>query len=223
MRVGDEFVGQLGDRLQPARHQRAGRAAADQQRPDADHGDHHEQRGIGEGDLVPADVAERRELLDFELMNRIGHRRICPVVPKLPRLSRPLARPAGNTGGAHHVEDAGGEAEQEKHDHPPRRNAEPAIERPADERADQRRRRPVRWKAGSRGRLPTDRSSNRIRASTCRLVPGLLVEPFAETLEPRGESSLFGGPATVSASVACAFGHGQRPFVRHCGVASKPR
>ena len=64
MRVGDELVGQLGDRLHAARHQRAGASC---RRPaaaaDADHGDRHEQRRIGEGDLVPADVAERRDLL----------------------------------------------------------------------------------------------------------------------------------------------------------------
>ena len=48
-----------------------------------------------------------------------------------------LSRSAGNTRSAHHVDDAGGKAEQEKHDHPPRRDSEPLVERPADERADQ--------------------------------------------------------------------------------------
>ena len=80
-RVGDELVGQFRDRLHPAGDERPRRTAADQQRPDADHGDRHEQRGIGEGDLVPADVAQRGDLVDFELMNWIGHRR------KLPELS----------------------------------------------------------------------------------------------------------------------------------------
>ena len=173
--VGDELVGQLRDRLQPARHQRAGRAAADQQRPDADHGDHHEQRRVGEGDFVPADVAERRRASGFRIdeSDRPSPSVSCQSVADCPRSIASFwpRRRLANPGGAHHIEDACGEAEQQKHDHPPRRDAEPAIERPTDERADQRRRRPVRWKDGSRGRLPTDRFSNwtQVRlAGSCR-------------------------------------------------------
>ena len=94
-RVGDELVGQFGDRLHPARHQRARpscrRPAA---RRDADHGDHHEQRGIGEGDLVPADVAERDDLVDFELMDRIGHGRSVSFGALTPRAAPRRSNPS---------------------------------------------------------------------------------------------------------------------------------
>ena len=48
-RVGDELVGHLRDRLQPARHHRAARGGADQQRRNRSDDDEHEQRRIGEG------------------------------------------------------------------------------------------------------------------------------------------------------------------------------
>ena len=44
-----------------------------QQRRDSDHHDRHVQRRVGEGDFVPADVAERDDVVDFKLMDRIGH------------------------------------------------------------------------------------------------------------------------------------------------------
>src|SRR2546427_9351889 len=37
---------------------------------------------------------------------------------------------------AHHVENPGSEAEEQKHDHAPRRSSEPAIKQPADGRTD---------------------------------------------------------------------------------------
>ena len=136
-RVGDEFVGQLRDRLQAARHQRARRAVAPiSSAAIADHDDRHEQRRIGERDLVPADVAERARGCGSRIdeSDRPSPEASCSLVAQPIVL---LSRSAGNTRGAHHVEDAGGEAEQEKHDHPPRRDSEPLVERPADERADQ--------------------------------------------------------------------------------------
>src|SRR6266446_747376 len=51
-------------------------------------------------------------------------RRIEPVVRS--HASRP-----------HHVENSRGEAEQQKYDHPPRRDSKPAVEHPADASADQ--------------------------------------------------------------------------------------
>ena len=79
--VGDELVGELRERLQPARHQAARGGRADQQRADDADRDHHEQRRIGEGDLVPADVGDREDLVDLELMDRIGHDRFGLVCP----------------------------------------------------------------------------------------------------------------------------------------------
>src|SRR5450759_3625092 len=40
---------------------------------------------------------------------------------------------ADDSGRAHHVKDPGGEAEQQKHNQPPRRNSQPAVEQPADQ------------------------------------------------------------------------------------------
>src|SRR4029077_20354530 len=37
----------------------------------------------------------------------------------------------------YHIEHAGGETEQQEHDQPPRRDAEPAVEPPADQGADE--------------------------------------------------------------------------------------
>ena len=74
-------------------------------------------------------------LVDLELVNRIGHRRVASCNRYRGLCTWP--GPLGNSRRAHHVEDAGGKAEQQKHDHPPRRDSEPAVERPADERADQ--------------------------------------------------------------------------------------
>ena len=122
--------------------------------------------------------------MDFKLMNRIGHR------PWLSATLWSVARWLGNTRGAHHVDDAGGKAEQEKYDHPPWRDSEPTVERPADERADQDTGHKFRGEteaAGERRRIAS-------RAGTCfgfRACP-LVGKPFAETLEPRGESGLFG-------------------------------
>ena len=77
--ISHELVCEFGERLHPARHQRAGGAAADQQRGNANDSDRHEQRGIGDRNLVPADVAERGELRNLKLMNWIGHCRSLSV------------------------------------------------------------------------------------------------------------------------------------------------
>src|SRR3954471_9889239 len=101
-------------------------------------------------------------------------------------LLRPVSWPAGNPRSAPHVDDAGGKAEQEKHDHSPRRDSEPLVERPADERADQ--------DTGDQfgGEPEAAGEGRRIALRTgpdfgLRARPLLLGEPFAETLEPRGE------------------------------------
>ena len=69
--VGDEFVGHLGDRLQAAGHQRARAGRADHQQGDHAERDQHVERRIGKRDLGVADLADREEVDDLELVDRI--------------------------------------------------------------------------------------------------------------------------------------------------------
>ena len=69
--VGDELVGNLGDRLQPRRHQRAAVHGVNGEERDEGGGDHHEQRRVGEG-RVEAEQLEGDEPLDLELMHGVG-------------------------------------------------------------------------------------------------------------------------------------------------------
>ena len=71
--VGDEFVEDLGHRLPAARHQGAAAHRQGQECGDQDHRDHHEKRGIGEGEIDPADF-EGDQRFDLELLDRISHR-----------------------------------------------------------------------------------------------------------------------------------------------------
>ena len=67
-----EFVAQLSNRLKAAGHQLpSGRAANHQQRDDR-HRSEHVGRRIGERDFLPADVADGEDLVDVELVDRIG-------------------------------------------------------------------------------------------------------------------------------------------------------
>ena len=82
--IGDELVGDLGDRLQPRRHQRAAAHGVDGEEGDDRGRDHHEQRRVGEG-RVEAEQLERDEPLDLELVHGVGQpaggtvRRPCPA------------------------------------------------------------------------------------------------------------------------------------------------
>ena len=69
--IGDEFVGQFGRRLHAARHQTALGGAADQEYGDDHHGGDHVGRRIGEGDLGIADLGDRKQIDDLELMDWI--------------------------------------------------------------------------------------------------------------------------------------------------------
>ena len=133
-RVGDEFVGQF------RRSTAAGRAPA----PRGGGADQEQRQtpttaiSMNSAELVkaisvPPIWPTGNELVDLELMNRIGHR---PVVIPASYVQHSVFA-LDHARRAHHVEHAGGEAEQQKHDHPPRRESEPAIEQPADDRADQ--------------------------------------------------------------------------------------
>jgi hypothetical protein len=136
-RIGHEFVGQFGDRLQATRHQAAARGRADHQEPDDTDGDHHEQRRIGERDLGAADLAKGGDLADLELMNGVGHRDPISFRPRRTDAFSLSARSAADAGRAHHIEDACGKTEQQKHNHPPGRNPKPAVEEPTQTGANQ--------------------------------------------------------------------------------------
>src|SRR5712691_7402230 len=90
----------------------------------------------------------------------------------------------------HHVENTRGEAEQQKYDHPPRRDSKPAVEHPADRGADQDARNELGRQpksAGDRRRIGGCASS---RLAVGRTVGLMLAEPFTETPQPRGEHGL---------------------------------
>ena len=74
--VGDELIGEFGDRLDAARHDAARRGRAQHQRAGDPHGHQHVETGIGE---IQVDVAaERQQGYDLELVDRIGHGRNGP-------------------------------------------------------------------------------------------------------------------------------------------------
>ena len=98
-------------------------------------------------DLMAAHVDRAAQILDLELMDRIDlHGPIAVALAACaarPYLSGPcrlpfIERGAGdNSRGAHHIEHARGKAEQEKYDEPPGRDAEPAVDQPAEAGTDQ--------------------------------------------------------------------------------------
>jgi len=108
---------------------------------------------------------------------------------------------------AHHVENPGYEAEKQKHDHPPRRDSQPAINQPADGRTDHDR-------GHELGREPKT-AGDRCRIGR-RTVTGVafgrtigldLAEPLAETLKPRGERRLVGRELFAITFFACVVGN----------------
>jgi len=69
--VVDELVPDFAEALQPARHQRTAARGGEQDARHANDGDTHEQGGVGEGNLKPADVEGAGEFLDLKLVDRI--------------------------------------------------------------------------------------------------------------------------------------------------------
>ena len=97
---GDEFVAQFGDRLDASGyHPPSGHAADHQQRNQRDRAEHVGRR-IGEGDLLIADMANREELADVELFDRIDHPRISWSAGHAGALQSigPAFRPSGGCG-----------------------------------------------------------------------------------------------------------------------------
>src|SRR5262249_4369860 len=69
--IRDELVENFSDRLQPSGHQGARAGGAEHQGEDQSERDQHEQCRIGEGNLGAADVKNRKQILDLELMDGI--------------------------------------------------------------------------------------------------------------------------------------------------------
>src|SRR5690606_37967587 len=67
---GDELVEHLRDRLEPAGNQTAARSRQKQEGSRQHHAEDHEGRGIGEGEVQPADV-DLNPLDEMELVDRI--------------------------------------------------------------------------------------------------------------------------------------------------------
>src|SRR5262249_34048180 len=111
----------------------------------------------------------------------------------------------------HHVENPRGEAEQQKHDHSPRRDPKPAIEQPADGRTDDHAGNELGRKA------KTSSHRRRIGGRTLALAAfgwtvGMdVAEPFAETLAPRIERGLVGWCVSAISSFARVAGHASDP------------
>src|SRR6516225_1492884 len=216
--ISDEFVANLRDRLQPARHHRAACRAEDQQRGDQSDDDQHVQRRIGETDLMTAQIEERPEIFDFELMDRIDlhgpnrRLRLAACAAGLPVRALPGAVTdrggRDEARGAHDIKHARGEAEQDEYNQPPGRDAEQAIDQPTNTGTDHD---ACNEFAGETKSLSVARCSRcPLRARTFRMTAGRiarLAESFMEPLESRGESGLVGlllTPVAVFARVAHA-------------------
>src|SRR6516225_3152748 len=74
--VGYELVAQFGHRLETAGYQLLASKAANRQQENYRHRDQHIGRGIGEVDGVIANLSDLKEVVDFELVDRVyGHAR----------------------------------------------------------------------------------------------------------------------------------------------------
>src|ERR1700719_4680973 len=73
--VGDEFVGEFGDRLHAPRHELPSGGGAEHQGGGNPDRDTHVQGRVRESDVNWPDFAERKVFDDLELMDRIGHDR----------------------------------------------------------------------------------------------------------------------------------------------------
>ena len=153
--VGDEFVGHFGDRLQAAGDEAAARRRQIQEGAGGGDGRHHEERGIGEGEIEPADLDRNRDLRDLELVDRIdlSSSHFGPLAARLParcsvRLQvrtssvRPCSGhfqtlPFGNhSRRTHDIQHAGAKTEQQEDDQTPGRCSRQPVDHPAKAGAD---------------------------------------------------------------------------------------
>src|SRR5690348_979849 len=108
--------------------------------------------------------------------------------------------------GAHHIEHACGKAEQNKGDEPPGRNAEPAVDEPANAATDQHAcnefaREPEASGVAGCSRRPILTGTI---GRPARLIAG---KPFAEPLKSRGERGLIGMRVAAVAILARVVAH----------------
>src|SRR5437773_415542 len=107
----------------------------------------------------------------------------------------------------HHIENAGREAEKQKHDHPPGCDSQQAIEHPTEGRTDQNGGDEFGREAktsGDRGRIGGWRL---LRTDLGRMIGMDVAELLAQTLEPRGKRSLIARRSFAVTFVACVVGH----------------
>src|SRR4051812_662604 len=119
---------------------------------------------------------------------------LCIQSFRLPLLTEGPVR--SDAGGSHHVDHTGGEAEQKKHDEPPRRCRQQAVETPANHRSDDN--------AGDQLRRKPETARHRrcsgsaVSASSSGLVsPDLSAapnfgQPVIQTSEPCGKRGFIG-------------------------------
>src|SRR6185437_5403485 len=178
------------------------------------------------GDLLIADMADREDLVDAELFDRIDHPRgvscFAGTAGALKFSSSAIVAllAVGSVRSrahrSHHVDDAGRKAEQKEHDESERRRRQQTVDAPANRRSNkdtgnQFRRKP---KTECHGRSP----GRSVFAPPCGLVsPDSAVvaefgQPLFETSEPCGKRSLVRRFFATSISVAVrAFRHLWRP------------
>ena len=202
-RVGDEFVGEFRDRLHAAGHQaRAHRGAEHQQRDASPTAISMNSAELVKAISWPPIWPSGDDLLDLELLDRIGHGQssahlslLHVAAPKRPqRLSRrrrePL--PGATPCRTHDIQHARGKSQAAG------RRSGPTAKFQASDRAASRaslrpsRLRPARWRAGSRAPSPKDRRPVWLRnclGSACRpgVEPSLL--PRLRSLADRAASS----------------------------------
>ena len=163
-------------------------------------------------------MSDRKQVLDLKLVDRIHDGSVlrralsqASAVSSSIRIGRVQRLGWNHARCPHHVENTRGEAEQQKHNHSPRRDSEPAIDQPADRRTDQ----DPGHELGREPKATRDRRRIGGRALTQatfgRTVGMDVAEPFAETLEPRGERSLVRRRLFAIASFACVVGHASTP------------
>src|SRR6202012_5273151 len=159
----------------------------------------HVGRGIGEGDLLIADMANREDLVDLELLDRIDHpRRIsrCSGHAGALQSLRPAFRPStvGFVGRSDHVDDPGDETERDHYDEAPGRDRRDVVDAPTDQRADDN--------AGDQLRRKPETERHR-RCSGCAASSSELVspdvaaapnfgQPLIQTSEPCGKRGFVG-------------------------------
>src|SRR5262249_8004692 len=113
----------------------------------------------------------------------------------------------GHARSAHHIENAGCKAEQQKHDHSPGRNSEPAIHNPTERRADQ----DAGDEFGREPKAPRDRrgirGSTLIRTALGTTIGVDVAQLLAQTLEPGGKRGLVVQRLFAITFFACVVGH----------------